>query len=151
MIGRVTVTQGDVVFAGTKYTIDQGTVTFYNPQKIEPILNVDLETTVQGVDVALSVSGPVDRMKLSYRSDPPLQFTEIVSLLGSGKAPTSDPVLAARTPVAPQQSLGQTGASTILGAAVANPVSGRLQRLFGVSKLKIDPQITGASNTRRPR
>ena len=53
MIGRVTVTQGDVVFAGTKYTIDQGTVTFYNPQKIEPILNVDLETTVQGVDVAL--------------------------------------------------------------------------------------------------
>jgi len=34
-----------------------------------------------------------------------------------------------------------------LGAAVANPVSGRLQRLFGVSKLKIDPQITGSSIT----
>ena len=147
MIGRVTVTDGDVVFAGTKYHIDQGTVTFYNPQKIEPILNVDLSTSVQGVDVALSVSGPIERMKLSYRSDPPLQFTEIVSLLGSGKPPTSDPVLAARAPVAPPQSLGQTGASTLLGASVANPVSGRLQRLFGVSKLKIDPQITGASNT----
>jgi translocation and assembly module TamB len=147
MIGRVTVTQGDVVFSGTKYTIDQGTVTFYNPRKIEPILSLDLETTVQGVDVSLSVSGPVDRMKLSYRSDPPLQFTEIVSLLGSGKPPTSDPVLAARTPQAPPQSLGQTGASALLGAAVANPVSGRLQRLFGVSSLKIDPQITGASNT----
>lgn len=147
MLGRVTVTQGDVVFSGNKYTIDQGTVAFYNPQKIEPILNVDLETTVQGVDVALSVSGPLDRMKFSYRSDPPLQFTEIVSLLGSGKPPTSDPVLAARTPVTPQQSFGQSGASTILGAAVANPVSGRLQRLFGVSKLKIDPQITGSSNT----
>jgi translocation and assembly module TamB len=147
MIGRVTVTQGGVIFAGTKYTIDQGTVTFYNTQKIEPVLNVDLETTVQGVDVALSVSGPIDRMKLSYRSDPPLQFSEIVSLLGSGKPPTSDPVLAARTPAAPTQSFGQSGASTILGAAVANPVSGRLQRLFGVSKLKIDPQITGTSIT----
>ncbi len=147
MIGRVTVTQGGVIFAGTKYTIDQGTVTFYNTQKIEPILNVDLETTVQGVDVALSVSGPIDRMKLSYRSDPPLQFSEIVSLLGSGKPPTSDPVLAARTPSAPTQSFGQSGASTLLGAAVANPVSGRLQRLFGVSKLKIDPQITGTSIT----
>jgi translocation and assembly module TamB len=147
MLGRVQVTEGDVVFSGTKYTIDQGTVTFYNPNKIEPILNLDLETTVQGVDVSLTVSGPVDRLKLSYRSDPPLQFTEIVSLLGSGKAPTSDPVLAARAPTTPQQSLGQSGASTLLGAAVANPVSGRLQRLFGVSKLKIDPQITGASNT----
>jgi translocation and assembly module TamB len=102
---------------------------------------------VEGVDVSLTVSGPVDRLKLSYRSDPPLQFTEIVALLGSGKTPTSDPVLAARAPTAPQQSLGQTGASTLLGAAVASPVSGRLQRLFGVSKLKIDPQITGASNT----
>jgi len=65
----------------------------------------------------------------------------------SGKAPTSDPVLAARTPVAPSQSLGQTGASALFGAAVANPVSGRLQRLFGVSKLKIDPQLTGLSST----
>jgi translocation and assembly module TamB len=76
-----------------------------------------------------------------------LQLSEIVSLLASGKAPTSDPVLAARQPVAPQQSFQQTGASTLLGQAVGNPVSGRLQRLFGVSKLKIDPQITGASNT----
>jgi translocation and assembly module TamB len=30
---------------------------------------------------------------------------------------------------------------------VANPVSGRLQRLFGVSKLSIDPQIIGTTNT----
>ncbi len=35
----------------------------------------------------------------------------------------------------------------MLGQAVANPVSGRLQRLFGVSKLSIDPQIVGTSNT----
>jgi translocation and assembly module TamB len=34
-----------------------------------------------------------------------------------------------------------------LGQAVANPISGRLQRLFGVSKLSIDPQIVGTSNT----
>lgn len=147
MLGRATVTQGEVIFFGSKYTIDQGTISFFNPQKIDPILNVDLETSVQGVDVTLSVSGPIDRLKLSYRSDPPLQLSEIISLLASGKPPTSDPVLAARQPVAPQQSFQQTGASTLLGQAVGNPVSGRLQRLFGVSKLKIDPQITGSSNT----
>jgi translocation and assembly module TamB len=147
MIGRVAITQGNVVFFGTKYTIDQGTITFYDSQKIEPILNVDLETTVQGVDVSLSISGPIERMKLSYRSDPPLQFQQIVSLLASGKVPTTDPVLAAHTPAAPDQTFGQTGASTLLGQAVANPISGRLQRLFGVSKLSIDPQIAGTSNT----
>ena len=60
-------------------------------------------------------------------------------------------MLAAREPAAPQQSFEQMGASTVLGQAVANPVSGRLQRLFGVSKLKIDPQIIGASNTPQAR
>ena len=102
---------------------------------------------MQGVDVSISVSGPMDRMKLSYRSDPPMQFSDLVSLLASGKPPTTDPVLAARAPAAPQQNFEQAGASTLFGQAVANPVSGRLQRLFGVSKLKIDPQIIGTSNT----
>jgi translocation and assembly module TamB len=35
----------------------------------------------------------------------------------------------------------------LMGQAVASPVAGRLQRLFGVSKLKIDPQVTGQQNT----
>jgi len=147
MLGRVTVTQGEVIFFGAKYTIDQGTVAFYDPNRINPVLNIDLETTVQGIDVSLSVSGPLDRMKLSYRSDPPMRFQDIVSLLASGKVPTTDPVLAANQPAAPTQSFGQQGASTLLGAAVASPVSGRLQRLFGVTKLSINPEIVGTSNT----
>ncbi|HEX3877368.1 MAG TPA: translocation/assembly module TamB domain-containing protein, partial [Bryobacteraceae bacterium] len=145
MIGRVNVTEGDIVFFGSKYTINQGSITFSNSSKINPRLNIDLETTVQGIDVTLTVSGPVDKMKLSYRSDPPLQFQQIVSLLASGSTPTTDPVIAAHAPAAPQQSLEQSGASAVLGNAVANPVSGRLQRLFGVSKLSIDPQIVGGN------
>jgi translocation and assembly module TamB len=93
----------------------------------------------------------MQRMKMTYRSDPPLPFSDIVALLATGRAPTSDPVLAANQPVAPQQSWQQMGASTVLGQAVANPVSGRLERLFGVTKLKIDPQITGAENTPQAR
>lgn len=147
MLGRVNVTEGEVVFFGAKYNIDQGSIAFYNPNRINPYLNVDLETTVQGVDVSLSVTGPMDRMKLSYRSDPPMMFSDLVSLLASGKVPSTDPVLAAHTPAAPEQNFEQAGASALFGAAVANPVSGRLQRLFGVSSLKINPQIVGTSNT----
>jgi len=86
-------------------------------------------------------------MKLSYSSDPPMQFSDLVSLLASGKLNTTDPVLAARQTPAPQQSFEQMGASTVLGEAVANPVSSKLQRLFGVTSLKIDPQIVGTSST----
>jgi translocation and assembly module TamB len=147
MLGRIVVTQGQMVFFNYKYNVEQGTIAFYNPNRIAPVLNIDLSTTAQGVDVSLSVSGPVDKMKLTYRSDPPMQFNDLVSLLATGRLNTTDPVLAMRQPPALDQNLEQTGASALLGSAVANPVSGRLQRLFGVSALKIDPQLVGTSNT----
>ena len=144
MLGRLVVNSGDVVFFGAKYTVDQGTISFYNANKVAPVLNVDLETTVQGVDVSLTVTGPIEKMKLAYHSDPPLEFQQIVSLLASGKQPTTDPVLAAHQPPQQEQNVEQAGASAVLGQAVGN-VSGRLQRLFGVTKLSIDPQIVGGS------
>jgi translocation and assembly module TamB len=84
-------------------------------------------------------------MNLSYRSDPPLQFSEIVSLLAVGKTPTSDPVLVAHAPTTPSQTLPQMGASALLSAAVANPLADQLQRVFGVTQLKIDPTFTSGS------
>ncbi|MBV8843569.1 MAG: translocation/assembly module TamB domain-containing protein, partial [Bryobacterales bacterium] len=145
MIGRVNLTAGSLVFFGTKYTINEGSVSFYNPYKIQPVLDLNLETTVQSVNVVLTVSGPVENMKLSYHSDPPLQFSEIVALLGAGKTPTSDPVLLANQPTIPQQSVTDMGASALLGAAVANPVAGQLQRVFGVSQIKIAPTFVSGS------
>jgi translocation and assembly module TamB len=145
MLGRVNITSGNLVFFGTKYTVNQGTVAFYNPFKIQPMLNVDLETTAKGVDVVLTVSGPIDNMKLTYTSDPPLQFQEIVALLATGRTPTSDPTLLANQPTPPPQSFEQMGESAIVSQAIANPVSSRLQRVFGVSQLKIDPTFTSGS------
>jgi len=146
MLGRVVVNSGKVVFFGATYSVDQGTVSFYDPNKITPVLNVVLETRVQGVDVSLNVSGPMEKLKLTYHSDPPLEFPQIISLLASGKQPATDPVLAEHQPPPEQQNIEQAGVSTLFGQAIANPVSGRLQRLFGVSKLSIDPQIVGSTS-----
>jgi translocation and assembly module TamB len=146
MLGAINITRGELIFFGSRYDIERGNIRFNNPREINPNIDIDLSTRAQGIDVGINVSGPMRRLKLTYHSDPPMLFSDLVSLLASGRAPTTDPVLAARQPTAPQQSFQQAGASALLGQA-ANPVTGRLQRLFGVSRLKIDPQITGASNT----
>ena len=143
--GRININEGQLVFFGSTYTVNSGTISFYNPVRIEPVLNISLETQAKGVDVVLNVTGPIDNMKLSYTSDPPLQFQEIVQLLASGKTPTSDPTLLANQPTAPQQSFQQMGESAIVGKALADPVSNRLQRVFGVTQLKIDPAFTSGS------
>jgi len=145
MLGRITISSGDLVFFGTKYTLDSGSVSFFNPAKIDPILDLNLETSARGVQVTLNVTGPVHNMNLAYQSDPPLQFSEIVGLLAAGRMPTSDPVLLARQPAVPDQSFQQMGESAILNKVVTTPVSGQLKRVFGVTELKIDPTFTSGS------
>jgi translocation and assembly module TamB len=150
VLGRINITQGKLTFFGTKYTLTQGSISFYNPLKVEPILNIDLETKARGIDVTLAVSGPLTKLTLTPRSDPPLQFSEIVALLATGRTPTSDPSLLMQQSSEPQ-SWNQMGASALLGSAIANPVAGRLQRFFGVSKLRIDPTLTGVQNNPQAR
>ncbi len=145
VLGRVTINEGQLVFFGSTYTVNTGTISFYNPTRIEPVLNISLETKAKGVDVALTVTGPIDNMKLSYTSDPPLQFQEIVGLLAAGSTPTSDPNILANQPSQPPQSFEQMGESALVGKALADPVSGQLQRVFGVSQLKVDPTFVSGS------
>ncbi|MBV9038482.1 MAG: translocation/assembly module TamB domain-containing protein, partial [Acidobacteriaceae bacterium] len=144
MLGTVRITDGQLVFFGNQYTVNTGTVSFYNPNAIEPVLNISLETIAQNVDVTLGVSGPMNNLQLSYRSDPPLTFEQIVQLLATNTTP-ADPTIAARQPAPPQQSLTQMGESAILGQAVANPLASRVQRVFGISALKIDPSLAGTT------
>jgi translocation and assembly module TamB len=150
VLGRVSITQGRVIFFGTKYTVNQGTVQFFNPVRIDPILDVDLETKVNGIDVTLTISGPLTKLNLTPRSDPPLQFNEIVALLATGRSATSDPTRLAQEATSPQ-SWQQMGASALLGQALTSPVSGRLQRFFGVSQLRIDPSLPGVENNPQAR
>jgi translocation and assembly module TamB len=43
------------------------------------------------------------------------------------------------------------GASALLGQALASPVTGRLQRFFGVSQLRIDPTLPGVESNPQAR
>jgi translocation and assembly module TamB len=150
LLGRINITQGQMVFFGTKFTINQGSIAFYNPLRVEPVLDVDLETKARGIDVMLTVSGPLDKLNLTPRSDPPLQFNEIVALLATGRNPTSDPALLAAQSTTPQ-SWQQIGASAMLGQAISSPVAGRLQRFFGVSNLRVDPTLPGVETNPQAR
>ncbi len=150
LLGRMTVDQGEIQFFGNRYNIIRGEVSFFNPVKIEPVLAMDLETRVRGIIVNINFSGPLNKLNFSYRSDPPLQSQEIIALLTVGRAPGSTATVAGAQS-AQGQSFLQTGGDTLLGQAIAAPVSGRLQRFFGVSRLKIDPQLTGIDNTPQAR
>ncbi len=149
LLGRIQVNQGDINFFGNKYIIQRGEIGFYNSARIEPTLNMDLETRVRGVTVTVSFTGPIKKLNISYRSDPPRQSQEIIGLLTVGRDPdTASSVANAQTT---QNDLINNSANSLLGQALAAPVAGRLERLFGVSRLKIDPQLSSLAGTPQAR
>src|SRR5207247_3759714 len=90
VIGRINITQGQVLFYGTKYTINQGSVSFYNTSKLDAIFDIDLETRARGIDITLTVSGPLIKLNLTPRSDPRTQLKQIVRVLADGHTPAGD-------------------------------------------------------------
>jgi translocation and assembly module TamB len=146
LLGRVSINQGEVLFFGTRYTINSGQILLVNAAKIEPIVNLDLETRVRGIDVTLHVAGPADKLTSTPSSDPPMSLSDIVALLATGREPANSAGGLAGSQNQVMQSWQQAGASALVQQAIASPITGRLQRFFGVSNLKIDPQVIGATN-----
>ncbi len=149
LLGNITANQGDIRVFGTKYTINRGEVDFVNAVKIEPALDLDLQTQARGITVDITVSGTPGKLNINYRSDPPLQPRDIIALLTVGRAPniTSNVPNAS---VTNDVSALQSGANTVLGQAVS-PASNRLSKLFGITNIKIDPMVQGITNTPQAR
>jgi translocation and assembly module TamB len=145
VLGRIVVSEGEVDFFGGRYTVTRGEVNFYNPSAIEPVLDADLETKVRAVTVNIKLSGTPSRMRISYRSDPPLSSTEIISLLTVGRSPEAIQNTALPSSVSESGAAGGGGA--LLGQVLSTSVSGALQKFFGVSRVKIDPRAIGVDGT----
>lgn len=148
LLGRVNIAEGDVFFNGTKYHLERGDISFSNPLAIEPIINVDMSARVQEYDITIGLHGAVTSGKglsMTYRSDPPLSNADIISLLAFGRTRGSDIYNASQAGGASQSDTA-TASNAILGQALNATVSDRVQRLFGASRVKIDPQFIGSGN-----
>ncbi|MGH9535336.1 MAG: translocation/assembly module TamB domain-containing protein [Terriglobales bacterium] len=142
LLGRITASQGEILFAGQDYTLSKAQVTFADPLRIQPLLDVSLTTTVQQYDITLNITGPADRLDITYRSDPPLTSSDIVALLATGQTQEAQNI------ASQQSTTGFAGQSEqLLGRAFESLVSSRLQRIFGVTQIQFNPNAQGFGPT----
>lgn len=137
ILGHIHVLFGDLLFRGNRYRVARGDINFANPFRLNPVINVEASTTIQQYEITLNFSGPATKLTLAYRSDPPLPSTDIVTLLALGQT-TSE--VGARGGATTQTS--GVPASALLTEAVSSQVGGRLERLFGITSLRVDPALT---------
>jgi translocation and assembly module TamB len=145
VLGRVNIAEGNISFNGTRYHLEHGDITFNNPQVIQPVINVEMSSRVRGYDITIGFHGPMEKLSMTYRSDPPLPSGDIIALLAFGRTQQQD-----LYNIQPGQGLATS--DTMLSQALNSTSSSRVQKLFGVGSVKIDPQQTGtAGNSYGPR
>ncbi len=136
VLGHVHLLSGEVNFRGNKYRLNRGDMNFANPLQLDPVMNVEAVTTIQQYEITVDLTGRATALRLSYRSDPPLPETDVISLLALGYTGEASEL---RT----TGGSGQLGATALLSQAVSSEVGGRIARLFGISRFSIAPFQTG--------
>ena len=71
LLGRVSITEGSATIAGTRYELQRGEITFTNPVRIQPLIDLNATARVEDYDITLGLHGSIDQMAVTYRSDPP--------------------------------------------------------------------------------
>ncbi len=147
LLGRVSITEGNATIAGTRYELQRGDITFTNPVRIEPAIDLNATARVEDYDITLGLHGSLNKMAVTYRSDPPLPEADVVALLALGRTESTQQIYGQQQ----QQVSANPTTEALLGGALNATVSSRVQKLFGAGAVKVDPNylgVLGNSTTR---
>jgi translocation and assembly module TamB len=132
VLGRVNLTGGDLIFSGNRYVLQGGTVDFLNPARTEPLMNVNVSTTIQQYNINMRFTGPLDALRTNYSSDPALPPADIINLVAFGK--TTEAAAANPAP-------GNLAAESAVASQVSGQVTSRVERIAGISHISVDPLL----------
>ena len=147
LLGQVAITEGSATIAGTRYELQRGEITFNNPVRIQPMIDLNATARVEDYDITLGLHGSSDQMAVTYRSDPPLPEADVVALLALGRTQDQQRLYTQQQ----EQVASNPTTDALLGGALNATVSSRVQRLFGAGSVKVDPSylgVLGNSTTR---
>lgn len=140
VLGRINITDGKATYNGTTYQLQHGDIYFTNPVKIEPVIDLDATTRIEEYDVTIGLHGTASKLAPTFRSEPPLPEADVISLLAQGRTQEEQSIYNTQ-----QQQAGVNGTTNaILSGALNATVGNRIQKLFGVGSVKIDPTYTGS-------
>jgi translocation and assembly module TamB len=139
VLGRIEINDGSATFAGQKYQLQRGEIYFTNPVRIDPIIDLDATAQVENYDITVGLHGTATNLKPTYRSEPPLSESDVFALLALGRTQEEAQLYQERQA---QQGTDPT-TSALLGGALNATVSNRVEKLFGVGSVKIDPAFVG--------
>jgi hypothetical protein len=146
--GRAEIDRGRIYFQGRTYVIQRGALDFVNPQRLDPLFDIEAETRIRSYRVTLRVSGTLERVTPSLTSDPPLSPLQILALL-AGQDESEVANLTQTQARARQGNLAAAGAATLAAGRLSESMGleREAERLFGLNRFSIDPSLLRGAGT----
>jgi translocation and assembly module TamB len=120
---------GDFTFQGVRYELDRGVITFSDPGRIDPHLDIAARGWIDTTQVTVRITGTLDRLVPVVTSDPPMSESELLSMMAFGRS---------------GEGLGGTNlglgvASSLLARQLNTELERRARELVPVDQVRVDP------------
>ena len=146
--GRAEIERGRLYFQGHTYVIQRGVLDFVNPQRLDPLFDIEAFTRIRSYQVTLRVSGTLERVTPTLTSDPPLSSLQILALL-AGQEESEVANLTQTQARQGQAQLAAAGAATLAAGRISESMGleREAERLFGLNRFSIDPSLLRGAGT----
>ncbi len=137
--GRLTLEEGSELQLNERtYLVERGTVTFVDDRRIRPTLDILAHTQVGGEEITLQVQGEQGALESKFTSDQGRSEPDILALLVTGR--TLDDLAGNEADFTKEQVL------SYLTTRVGGALTRRVERTFGISQVRIQPNLIAAES-----
>jgi translocation and assembly module TamB len=142
LLGRVEAQKGMVYFRKNEFRILHASADFVDPNRMNPVLDIQAEIQVREYRIRLAVSGTADRAVVTLLSDPSLPDSDILALLAVGKTSTE---LKGK-----ESGVGMSEAASFATGQFQDMFESNARSLTGLDRFQVDPYVN-KSETAVPR
>jgi autotransporter translocation and assembly factor TamB len=143
LLGRLESKEGVFYFRNNEFKIVHASADFADPNRVNPVIALSAETSVKGYQVKLNLEGQIDHFDLSLSSDPPLEETDIFSLLTVGEVGKDLKGL--------KGGIGAGEATSFLAGTLQDVFEERLKMITGFDRIQVGSSVSKTSGTVEPR
>ncbi len=142
LFGRLETKEGVFYFRNNEFKIIHASADFIDPNRLNPFLELMAETSIKGYTVKLNLEGQIEHFDLNLSSKPPLEDTDILSLLALGYVGKESKGL--------KGGIGAGAAASFLAGTLQEVFDERLKTVTGLDRIQIGSHVSKTTGSVEP-
>jgi autotransporter translocation and assembly factor TamB len=142
LFGRLETKEGVFYFRNNEFKIIHASADFADPNRLNPIFELMAETSIKGYAVKLNLDGQIEHFNLNLSSTPPLEETDILSLLTVGYVEKEAKGL--------KGGISTGAATSFLAGTLEEVFDERLRTVTGLDRIQVGSHVSKTTGSVEP-